>query len=282
MKIKYFGTAAYEGIPALFCQCESCKRAMRLGGKNLRTRSQALINDEFLMDFNADTLAHYYRFKFDWEKIKYCLITHSHSDHFYPEDLLMFAEPYYTHGASPIDFYSGESTCERIRQLLSNEVFSVKGDNPRLILHEVREGDLVQLGENKLLVLHADHDIKSTPLIYAIEDKDGKRILYANDTGMFNDDVFTQMKRLGRFDIVSFDCTGSVEPTGWDNYHMSMRTNALMKKRMIDEGLADNSTVFVVTHFSHNALFGHDHEELCIEAEKYGFVVAYDGFEVEV
>lgn len=33
MKIKYFGTAAYEGIPSLFCQCETCKRAMKLGGK---------------------------------------------------------------------------------------------------------------------------------------------------------------------------------------------------------------------------------------------------------
>ena len=56
MKLKYFGTAAYEGVPSLFCQCESCKRALALGGKNMRTRAQALIDDAILLDFNADTV----------------------------------------------------------------------------------------------------------------------------------------------------------------------------------------------------------------------------------
>ena len=45
--------------------------------------------------------------------------------------------------------------------------------------------------------------------------------------------------------------------------------------------LADEKTIFVVNHFSHNAFFGHDHEELCAEAAKYGFVVSYDGLEIE-
>ena len=48
MKIKYLGTAAAEGIPAIFCECANCKRPRMLGGKNIRTRSQAII------DFEAD------------------------------------------------------------------------------------------------------------------------------------------------------------------------------------------------------------------------------------
>lgn len=275
MKIKYFGTAAYEGVPALFCQCETCKRAIKLGGKNVRTRAQALINDEILMDFNADTVAHYHKYKFDWQKIKYCLITHSHSDHFYPEDLMMFAEPRFTHGVTPIDFYAGKSACDKI-----NEVFSTKLSEPsRATINEVKEGDLITVGDNKVLVIHADHDPLSSPVIYAIEDKDGKRILYANDTGIFSDKVVADMKRLGRFDIVSFDCTCTFVPT-WEHGHMGLCANAKMKELLIKENLADSSTKFIITHFSHNELKGHDHEELCAEAEKYGFIVAYDGLEV--
>ena len=33
MKIKYLGTAAAEGITAVFCECETCKKAIELGGK---------------------------------------------------------------------------------------------------------------------------------------------------------------------------------------------------------------------------------------------------------
>lgn len=37
MKIKYWGTGASEGLPAVFCDCENCQKARRLGGKNIRT-----------------------------------------------------------------------------------------------------------------------------------------------------------------------------------------------------------------------------------------------------
>lgn len=44
MKFIYLGTAAAEGFPAVFCDCAFCKEARMLNGKNIRTRSQALIN----------------------------------------------------------------------------------------------------------------------------------------------------------------------------------------------------------------------------------------------
>lgn len=81
MKIKYLGTGAFEGMPALFCGCEVCKRARAAGGKNIRSRSQALVNDELLLDFNADTCMHFQRYGLDLGKVRACLITHSHCDH---------------------------------------------------------------------------------------------------------------------------------------------------------------------------------------------------------
>ena len=76
MKIKFLGTAAAEGIPALFCDCEICERVRRLGGKNIRTRSQALINDDLLIDFPADTYLHVLNYGLELHKINNCIITH--------------------------------------------------------------------------------------------------------------------------------------------------------------------------------------------------------------
>ena len=60
---------------------------------------------------------------------------------------------------------------------------------------------------------------------------------------------------------------------------MNLISDAAMKERLIKEGLADEKTKFVVTHFSHNGM--PIHEDLCAEAEKYGFIVGYDGLEIE-
>jgi hypothetical protein len=58
MKFQYLGTAAYEGIPAFFCNCENCKKSRNIGGKAVRTRSQAIIDETLLIDFPADTYIH--------------------------------------------------------------------------------------------------------------------------------------------------------------------------------------------------------------------------------
>ena len=48
---------------------------------------------------------------------------------------------------------------------------------------------------------------------------------------------------------------------------------------MKKEGLADENTVFVLNHFSHNG--GQTYDEMRAAAEANGFVVSYDGLEME-
>ena len=57
MKIQILGTAAAEGWPALFCNCEACRRAREKGGKNIRTRAGTLIDDQLLIDFRPTRTA---------------------------------------------------------------------------------------------------------------------------------------------------------------------------------------------------------------------------------
>ena len=44
MELQYLGTAAAEGWPALFCDCRICRHARETGGKELRTRTQSLVD----------------------------------------------------------------------------------------------------------------------------------------------------------------------------------------------------------------------------------------------
>ncbi|MDR0856754.1 MAG: hypothetical protein LBM78_05035, partial [Clostridiales bacterium] len=87
MKIRYMGTAAAEGIPAMFCACDTCRRALAAGGKNVMTRSQALIDDDLVVDFAADTYMHFLQAGKTLAGLKYALITHSHGDHVSFDDL---------------------------------------------------------------------------------------------------------------------------------------------------------------------------------------------------
>lgn len=72
MKLTYLGTAAAEGWPAAFCNCDGCRAARRLGGRNIRTRSQALVDDALLLDFPCDAWLHALRQGLDFSAVRGC------------------------------------------------------------------------------------------------------------------------------------------------------------------------------------------------------------------
>ncbi len=273
MKIKYFGTAVYEGIPSLFCNCRVCKLSREKGGKNLRTRSQALIDDSVLIDFNADTVAHYQKYNFDWNKIDACLITHSHSDHLYPADLEMAAAGY-SHEHRPINFFSDEKGYNLILPYvdITKNAVSVTKVN-------VGEEFSISNGKYHILPLRANHDVNSSPVIYAIE-SNGKKILYANDTGMFLAETLNSLTKYAPFDLVSLDCTGGLNPEDeYINGHMKLSTAVQMVRILREQKIIDERTIIVLNHFSHNGYATYN--ELNSVAGKYGFIVSYDGLEIE-
>ena len=162
MKIKFLGTAAFEGVPSLFCNCPTCRRAREAGGKNLRSRLQALVNEDLLIDFPPDTVWHSIRFGLDWQKINTCLITHSHSDHLYPEDVVQ-AEPGYSRKHPPLHFYSGKDGYEKLNKYIS--VPSMKGG---AMLTLIESGKCFRAGKYEVLPIPANHDPYSSPLFFSV------------------------------------------------------------------------------------------------------------------
>ena len=182
MKFQYFGTAAAEGWPALFCTCDNCRRAAKAGGRNLRTRSQAAVDDKLLIDFPADTLAHMYYSGLDLPRIRDCIITHSHSDHLYPADLEMRLDGFaYPGDDRPLVFYATKEAAPGILEML--EKCGLIKQN-RVLFQEIRPFEPFEAAGYTVTPLPANHDPASGPVFFLIEDGE-KSLLYANDTGWF-------------------------------------------------------------------------------------------------
>jgi len=50
MKLTFLGTAAATAMPLPFCNCNLCRTAKKLKGKNIRRRASIVINDDILID----------------------------------------------------------------------------------------------------------------------------------------------------------------------------------------------------------------------------------------
>lgn len=277
MKIQYLGTAAAEGIPGIFCECENCRKTMELGGKNIRTRSQALIDNKLLIDFPADTYMHYLKWKFPLDKIKTCIVTHSHMDHLYPVEIEMRINGYaHVNSSEPLTFYSAESGYKMLMSVIRD--YNISETDVRAV--QIKPFEAFEADGYRITPIKAEHDKASSPLVYAIE-KEGKSIFYANDTSELCKESMDCLKKFERpFDVISLDCTQANDEIVPYIGHMNLNKCAALRDEYIKIGIASDHTIFILNHFSHN---GKDvvYDDFAKIAEERGFITAYDGMEVE-
>lgn len=272
MKITFLGTAAAEGFPAVFCNCIYCQKARKLGGKNIRTRSQALINDDLLIDLPADTYHHFLQNGIEGDKIEYLLVTHSHGDHFYPKELTMRAKPYAHDMRAPeLKMYCGTG--------VEKKFLSLEKIPKNLSVEVLKPFQKVSFGEYTVTALPAKHFIGDDALFYIIESE--KRILYAHDTGYFYEEVFAYIKEQNiRFDLITLDCTKGNDDVPDEHRHMGIGNNKRIVARLKEMGAVDEKTKVFVNHFSHNSAPFQEDLEKQLEAD--GYFVAYDGCVMEI
>ena len=277
MKITYLGTAAAEGWPALFCNCEYCKNAKKLGGKNIRTRSQALINNDLLIDFPADSYMHMLKTGYDMSAVKHCFVTHSHIDHFEPTDLVMRIDSCYAHNMTEpyMHFYGNAKVMSRFDRFVGS--LGEEPNPPSVTLTEIEAYQTVYADNYRVTPLRAYHAESESAFIYLVED--GVRtLLYLHDTGLLYDEVYDYLKSNNvRADLVSYDCTYGALASGGG--HMGLDSVPYVRKRLEEIGVADEKTIHVVNHFSHNGMLLHDEMEKA--AAEIGFLCSYDGMEIE-
>lgn len=275
MKIQYLGTAAAEGWPALFCACEACRRAKALGGKNIRTRSQVLIDGELLVDFPPDSYLHMLRDGLDLPAIRHILITHTHQDHLFLEDLALRCEWFANDLEGVLTLYGNDKLVRKYEAYTGTEKYH-ELTRKWLACKEIAPYAPVRIGTHTITPMLANHDKTERCYIYLIE-RDGKTMLYGNDTGIFPEETWAYLA--GRhLDVVSLDCTMLRHADG--NNHMGIPDVLNAQARLREMGCADAETTFLITHFSHNGELLQD--EIEAEVGPHGFVVAFDGMEIEV
>lgn len=264
MNLLYLGTAAAEGIPALFCDCPTCRRA--LSGKSpARKRSGALVDHTVMLDFSPDAYCQMLALRQPLAHIKSLFITHTHSDHFAHWDLGL-RKPPFAHvppDAPTLTVYGNAAAGKLLdKQLCAGLAF-----------RRIRPFQTVKAGGYAVTALKAVHAAEEEALFYLVE-KNGQSLLYAHDTDEFTEEDMAFLA--GRkIDIISLDATNGTLDMDYIG-HMGIRDCVRMRDRLIGNGAACADTRFVLNHFSHNG-FTSDEE---VKALAGSFIIAYDGLTI--
>lgn len=276
MKIRYLGTAAAEGWPALFCTCMPCQKAAKLGGKNIRTRSQAIIDNRLLIDFPADSYLHVLSGNLTTlPQVHSLLITHSHSDHFYPEDIMMRTPPYFLQdNPGMLTIYGNDAVEKQFNRAHQDDYNS---QLPNYVTYcRVNPYEPFETAEGyRVTALLADHNKAEACYFYLIE-KDGQALLYAHDTGLFPEASWEYLKGK-KLDYISYDATHGNNGGGVN--HMGFSSIYQCRQRLEEMGCLKDSTIHVANHFSHGG--GLLHEEMEEFTRGENLVISYDGMTVD-
>lgn len=278
MRVMFLGTAAAEGVPAVFCNCPTCLNAKAKGGKDVRTRSQILIDDDTLFDFPMDTYMHMLRHKLDLSKVARVFITHSHMDHCYPQEFCMRGGPFAKNlAADKVEVYGNGRVCEMFKSDTAREIRPVVQEG--IDLKVLRPYDEVTSGDMRIIALPASHTVGEECLVYYLE-RGGKGVLLLNDTGVLGGEVYNRLAEMGaNVRLVALDCTYGALRHGAGR-HMGLYDIVDQKSVMAQAGVISDDTLVIATHLSHNTDL--DYDGISALAAEYGITVAYDGMTVDV
>jgi len=271
LDILFLGTAAAEGYPGAFCECRSCLKAKREGGRSLRKRSSILIDRELLIDVPPDlywsSISHGVRLT----SLRSLLVTHSHADHFCPQ-LLEYRGPGFSFTQIPMLTLLGD----RAIMPLVEGAFAV--GSARLRLRPVKPYRQYVAAGHRIVPIPANHktDIMGETALNYIIERGRRAILYASDTGLYCSEVLDHlMKR--RFDAVVVECTMGRRSS---EHHMNYEKVLAFRQWAEGAGVIKEGGRFIATHFAHDGCG--TYPEVSAILRPHGIAVAYDGLLVRI
>lgn len=284
MKVRFLGTAAAEGFPALFCECRFCREARERGGRNLRGRSSLLVNEDFLVDLGQETYARTLYQGLDLVNVEWILQTHAHEDHLALTQIVNIFEPKALERQTHTLHLAGDPT---VIDLVREKMAQTSRVNP-LELTTLVPGQWFELGDYRVYPIQANHDPHEICLLPILQNH-GRTLWVCHDTGVLHDDAWAQLAASGvHLDLVIMDCT----TVDWDRAtavgpylsiapfasHMGLTENLELRDRLLELGIASADTQFISTHFAH--MFAPLQERLDEVFAGTGITPAYDGLEI--
>lgn len=306
MKITFLGTGSGEGYPAAWCECPHCTYARAHGGKNLRTYSSAVIDDELLLDMGPSTFYAAARFGVNLARVHSLLVTHPHEDHFFPlmircrgasenpfglpyreqmacTGACMTKPPKFTIYGNP---YVKESLESYLNIIDHPTIRSTAGgktlDDYQAYLEEngvtyelIAKNTPFSIGPYRVTPVQGTHITPDYAFSYIIE-KEGKTLLYALDTSYFElDSLRTVLAHT--YDLVVMEGTYGLNPKR--ESHMGLKDNAELLNTLRTQGCMKPGARCLLSHMSPHWCPPHDWYEAI--TAPYGIELAYDGLSVE-
>lgn len=273
MKFTFLGTAAAEGFPALWCECDTCKAALKRGGRDLRRRCSYLIDDDTLIDFGPDIYWQMRDFQIDWSNLKRVVITHNHADHLSPLEFLWRYSAMFSKTERELTVIGSKRIFSRILSFAAEDsgIYDLASLQIRPL--EISHGETVKDRDMKITAFKADHAPGKEAQVFLLE-RAGKHVFIGNDTGMLPEESWERLTNI-KLDLAVIDATMGLKGRFWRNGHLGVETAVEFRDRLARLGCITESTEVYVSHFSHNG--GNLHADLEAFFEPHHIKVASDG-----
>ena len=291
MKITFLGTAAAEGYPNPFCRCDNCEGARRIGGRALRKRAAALVDNQLLIDFGPDLLPASQIHDIPLADIRWAAQTHAHDDHLFPGNFIYRTDRCLAKGVHDLEYAVSPYVARTIKDALVHHFKSgddlEKNHFPsfRMDLAIHHEWETVELGPYELLAIPAIHAPGTDARILGIRRKSGllhrggRSLLYATDTAPMSDGTWERVAENGwAFGLVVMDCTHGTKQNS--SVHHSLASMQQERERMREAGVLTEDARFIAHHFTHHSTPLPD--ELDRLGQEGDYEIAYDGMTAEV
>ncbi len=276
MKIRILGSAAAEGIPAVWCCCDTCRKAKQMGGKELRMRTSYLIDDDTIVDFGPDGFPQSLKYNIDLLKIRRIIYTHVHKDHLNTLEFWWRWTPGYF---SRVDSMLEIIGSKYIRRDVMKERIDPNVTVPKDLLLEFRvteDGKWLTSGDMEIYSVPAEHAPATNAQCQVIR-RGSKTFFVCHDTGFLSEEAWKMLEGI-KMDAVVIDCTSGI--SDGNGYHMGGKYVIATRDRLVEMGCLAKDGIAIANHFTHNA--GVLHDELRSYFEPKGFLVGYDGMEIDL
>lgn len=284
MLFRILGSAAAEGWPAPFCVCDACRVARQRGGKDIRRRTSYQLGEQVHVDWGPDSYHSMIALGLDYAPLRHLLVTHSHQDHWCPQELYWRRKGFSQIPAGSWLTVHGNA---QVGQLLGTEYESISA----LALDFHLVAPFVELALEGTAVTaigfpasHASDDEMALNYLLTVG---GRTVLVGNDTGWWEDEVWDFLGGHQLHVVVMDSTSGPLDRQGgsaanaWiGTHHFSCRGVVAVRDELAKRGTLAADCRFVANHFSHNGGWLHDDLEAFFGPE--GILVGYDGMAIEV
>ena len=271
VRLRFLGTGAADYLAPKTCPCNNCTGIRKLGGRNYRRTSSVLLNKGTLIDCGPHTLEALSDAGVRLDEIGSLFLTHSHDDHLDPSALSALASA--SNRRTPLSVFGHETTLGWIPAGLKEKL--------RLVSVELEKP--VQAGALLVEGLPANHFIEENPKeipLHYLFTEGSRQWFYGADGCWLLKPAWWRLRR-AKLDLAVFDAT-----MGKANYdYRIFEHNTLdMVKQMVgafrEAKILKEDARIVLTHLSLHENPPHDLWAPEVAAD--GFVLAYDGLEIEL